>query len=92
MFKWLGFDIGMVTILFTAGFPILYLVGYYSAVFHAWRLGKDIHRHKVWVNVIMALVIGFSLGGIAQHLFDKVGTCLQLVDNLGRCILLLPEF
>lgn len=92
MFKGFGFDICMVTMLFVVSFPILYLVGYYSSAFHSWRFGKDIPRHKVWVNIIMALVIGFALGGLAQHLFDKISTCLQLVENLGSCILQLSEF
>ncbi len=92
MFQWFGFNFGLVTMLGAVLLPALYLVNYGFIRFDAWRLGKDIPQHKVLVNVFLTLVVGFVLGGIAQHLFDKVSTCLQLVDNLGSCIRLLPQF
>lgn len=92
IFQWFGFNFGLVTMLGALVFPALYLVSYGFIRFDAWRLGKDIPRHKILINVFLALVMGFVLGWIAQHLFDKISTCLQLVDNLGSCIRLLPKF
>ncbi|MCU6243894.1 hypothetical protein [Enterobacter asburiae] len=92
MYQWFGFDFGLVTMLCAIILPALYLVSYGFSRFDAWRLGKEVPRHKVLINVFLALVIGFVFGGVAQHLYDKISTCLQLVDNLGSCIRLLPTF
>ncbi len=55
MFQWFGFNFGLVTMLGALVFPALYLVSYGFIRFDAWRLGKDIPRHKILINVFWLL-------------------------------------
>lgn len=55
--------------------------------FDAWRLGHERPRHKVIVNVILAMVLGFGLGGMAQYQWDKLGPLFCLGGSIMACIM-----
>ncbi|WP_447887251.1 hypothetical protein [Serratia fonticola] len=59
-----GFSFGLVMLVFVVFFPTAYLVGYGATSFDAWRLGKEIPKHKIKVNVILGIILGIVLGGM----------------------------
>lgn len=58
-----GFSFGLVMLAFIVFFPVIYLVGYGASSFDAWRLGKEIPRHKIMVNILLGIVLGIILRG-----------------------------
>lgn len=86
-----GFSFGLVMLGFVVLFPVIYLVGYGAGSFDKWRLGEEVPRHKIKVNIILSIVLGIILGGIVQHLWDNIDSCMQSGNNFGQCFLMLSK-
>lgn len=85
----LGFSFGLVMLGFIVFSPVIYLVSYGASSFDKWRLGEAVPRHKIKVNIILSLVVGIILGGIVQHLWDNIDSCMQSGNTFGQCFLML---
>ncbi|APL04615.1 MULTISPECIES: hypothetical protein [Enterobacterales] len=87
----LGFSVGLIMLGFVVFFPVIYLIGYGFTYFDSWRLGKEIPRHKIKVNVVLGIILGVILGGVAQHIWDGLNGCMQLGYSFGKCFLMLDK-
>ncbi len=82
-----GFSFGLVMLMFVVFFPVAYLVSYAATSFDAWRLGKEIPKHKIKINIILSVIIGIVFGGIFQYFWDELSMCMQAGNDIGKCIL-----
>ncbi|EKN8423631.1 hypothetical protein [Escherichia coli] len=82
-----GFNTGLVMLGAMVAFPAIYLLIYGLNSFNKWRLGESVPQHKIKINIILALVIGFILGGICQYFWDNVNSCMQTGRTQGECLL-----
>lgn len=87
----LGFSVGLIMLGLVIFFPVIYLVSYGASRFDAWRLGKEIPRHKVSVNILIGVLMGVIFGGMAQHVWDNLNSCMQLGHSFGNCMLMLNK-
>lgn len=87
----LGFSFGLIMLGLVVLFPVAYLVSYGASSFDKWRLGEEVPRHKIKVNIIISIVLGIIFGGIVQHLWDNIDNCMQVGNNFGECILMLNK-
>lgn len=82
-----GFHFGLIMEGLIVIFPTLYLMNYGAICFDAWRFGRDRPRHKVIVNIILALVLGFALGGLVQYQWDYFAPCFSSGGNIVTCLI-----
>lgn len=82
-----GFSFGLIMLMFVVFFPVAYLVSYAATSFDVWRLGKEIPKHKIKVNIILSVIVGCALGGVAQYFWDEISMCMQAGNAMGKCIL-----
>ncbi|EFJ2943899.1 TPA: hypothetical protein L1I71_003915 [Escherichia albertii] len=82
-----GFNAGLVMLGVMVVIPVIYLLSYGLNSFNKWRLGESMPQHKIKINIILALVIGFILGGVGQYFWDNVNSCMQTGRSQGECLL-----
>lgn len=87
----LGFSFGLIMLGFIVVFPVVYLIGYGASSFDKWRLGEAVPRHKIKVNVILSIIMRIIFGGIAQHLWDNIDSCMQSGNKFGQCVLMMNK-
>lgn len=56
-----GFNAGLVMLGVMVAIPVIYLLSYGLNSFNKWRLGESMPQHKIKINIILALVIGFIM-------------------------------
>ncbi|WP_218067223.1 hypothetical protein [Escherichia coli] len=76
------FNTGLVMLGIMVVFPVIYLLSYGLNSFKKWRLGESMPQYKIKINIILALVIGFILGGVGQYFGEVVCRPADLKESV----------
>ncbi len=81
------FSIGLVFVTIAALFPTGYVIGRKVRVFGSWLLGTEPPKEKFWPMLIILLVFGLVVGGLAQKQWDTAQPCLAKGHPPAFCTL-----
>lgn len=81
----MGFSFGLIMLGFVAAFPLLWWGAYMSRRAERYLKGEEPPKDRVKANLIVAVVVGFVAGGLAQSLWDNVSNCRAQGMPLFQC-------
>lgn len=84
-----GFSFGLVMLMFVVFFPVAYLVSYAATSFDAWRLGNEIPKHKIKVNIILSVIIGIVFGGVFQYISHNESSRRRVCERRSSFLILM---
>ena len=82
------FAVGIVSLVSTLVFPLVYLAGLQLRRLGAWSKREKGPQDRIGFFLLVAAVFGFVVGSFAQPLWNKGVECRAAGQPLGACIFL----